>query len=99
MFRHITIFPWLFHLVYSLICEGVTRFVVNVLSAGPMPQHVAIIMDSNRRYARKHDISETEAHTDGYYRLTSVSFNTHSEFLSHIQRLTKSALLREWTFG
>lgn len=59
-----------------MLCESISRFIVEVLSVGPMPQHVAIIMDGNRRYAQKHGISVTEAHTDGYFRLTSVSSNT-----------------------
>lgn len=33
--------------------------------AAPLPRHVAIIMDGNRRWARLHDVSEAEGHAAG----------------------------------
>jgi undecaprenyl diphosphate synthase len=33
--------------------------------SAPLPRHVAIIMDGNRRWARLHDVSEAEGHAAG----------------------------------
>uniref|UniRef100_A0A914CSI5 Alkyl transferase n=1 Tax=Acrobeloides nanus TaxID=290746 RepID=A0A914CSI5_9BILA len=43
------------------------------LKAGPLPKHVAIIMDGNRRYARTHKYgSVIEGHSRGFTQLTQV---------------------------
>ena len=46
---------------------------INVLAAGPIPQHVAFILDGNRRYARSKGMHVTQGHTDGFYNLRKVS--------------------------
>ena len=33
--------------------------------ADPLPRHVAIVMDGNRRWAKLHDLSEAEGHSAG----------------------------------
>jgi len=46
------------------------RTVTYVLASQPVPEHIAIIMDGNRRYAeRRHLINSLEGHTRGYSRL------------------------------
>ena len=45
---------------------------IAVLSAGPVPQHVAFILDGNRRYARSKNMQIKEGHTDGFYTLRKV---------------------------
>ncbi|KAI0701314.1 Decaprenyl diphosphate synthase-like protein [Cytidiella melzeri] len=42
---------------------------LTVLSAGPIPEHVAFIMDGNRRYARLHQKQVAQGHTDGFQAL------------------------------
>ncbi|KAH9945932.1 Di-trans-poly-cis-decaprenylcistransferase [Epithele typhae] len=42
------------------------------LSAGPIPQHVAFILDGNRRYARSKDKQVNLGHTDGFYNLKKM---------------------------
>eukprot|EP00898_Chlorokybus_atmophyticus_P001482 jgi/Chlat1/2334/Chrsp17S02803 len=39
---------------------------IRVLSAGPVPRHVSIIMDGNRRYAEKHAMDRQQGHAQGY---------------------------------
>ncbi|KAF5290822.1 hypothetical protein FQA39_LY14584 [Lamprigera yunnana] len=48
------------------------RFCINVLKCGPIPQHVAFIMDGNRRYARKKCIENRIAHNRGFDKLAET---------------------------
>nr|CAH7733973.1 unnamed protein product [Callosobruchus chinensis] len=48
---------------------GFQKFCVNVIKCGPIPKHIAIIMDGNRRYAVKNKMGKTEGHTKGFERL------------------------------
>ncbi|KAL8170309.1 hypothetical protein V2J09_022113 [Rumex salicifolius] len=43
-----------------------------VLSAGPIPDHIAFIMDGNRRYAKKHNMNEGTGHRLGFTALMSM---------------------------
>nr|XP_056702954.1 dehydrodolichyl diphosphate synthase complex subunit DHDDS [Euleptes europaea] len=60
----------------SWITEGelsmLERFCASVLKAGPMPKHVAFIMDGNRRYAQKHNVKKLEGHTQGFAKLAQT---------------------------
>lgn len=42
--------------------------VVNAIKSGPVPKHVAMIMDGNRRWAKAIDKSELHGHSVGYNR-------------------------------
>uniref|UniRef100_A0A182XB94 Alkyl transferase n=1 Tax=Anopheles quadriannulatus TaxID=34691 RepID=A0A182XB94_ANOQN len=48
------------------------RWVIRVLQAGPIPRHVAFIMDGNRRYARKANIAKAEGHSAGFEKLSET---------------------------
>lgn len=48
------------------------RFFGNVLKSGPLPKHVALIMDGNRRYARFHHMKKIEGHRSGFEKLLEV---------------------------
>ena len=50
---------------------------IAILSAGPIPQHVAFILDGNRRYARSKNMQIKEGHTDGFYTLRKVRLAGH----------------------
>jgi len=43
-----------------------------IMQTGKIPQHVAFIMDGNRRFARKESISRGEGHSKGFQKLTEV---------------------------
>jgi undecaprenyl pyrophosphate synthase len=45
---------------------------LTVLSAGPIPKHVAFIMDGNRRYARMHNKQVAQGHGEGFETLRRV---------------------------
>ncbi|RXW24197.1 hypothetical protein EST38_g1639 [Candolleomyces aberdarensis] len=43
--------------------------ILSLLAAGPIPRHVAFVMDGNRRYARKHQKRVQEGHSEGFVAL------------------------------
>ena len=45
-----------------------------ILRCGPIPQHVAFIMDGNRRFARKQSVERAEGHLKGFDKLAEVGF-------------------------
>jgi ditrans,polycis-polyprenyl diphosphate synthase len=45
----------------------------NILKTGPLPKHVAIIMDGNRRYAKNKNIEKIEGHVSGFEKLVEVN--------------------------
>lgn len=45
---------------------------VNAIQQGPVPQHVAFVMDGNRRFARKSHIETAEGHNMGFEALAKV---------------------------
>eukprot|EP01135_Chromosphaera_perkinsii_P003128 Nk52_evm17s236 gene=Nk52_evmTU17s236 len=42
---------------------------LNVVRAGPLPKHVAFIMDGNRRFAKQKRVQRATGHAMGYYKL------------------------------
>lgn len=60
----------------SWIKEGelnfLERIAANILKAGPMPKHVAFIMDGNRRFARKKNMDRQEGHMQGFNKLAET---------------------------
>ncbi|XP_010001976.1 PREDICTED: dehydrodolichyl diphosphate synthase isoform X2 [Chaetura pelagica] len=60
----------------SWIREGeltiIERFCANIIKAGPMPQHVAFIMDGNRRYAQKCHVERQQGHSQGFDKLAQT---------------------------
>ncbi|KAG8588715.1 hypothetical protein GDO81_006070 [Engystomops pustulosus] len=50
----------------------IERLCANVLKAGPMPKHVAFIMDGNRRYAKKCHVERQEGHSQGFEKLAET---------------------------
>lgn len=55
------------------LSQACTELVIWILKLGPVPRHVAFIMDGNRRFARKKAYSSVEmGHSKGYNSLESV---------------------------
>lgn len=44
----------------------------SVLKAGPIPRHIAIIMDGNRRFAKKNSMGRAEGHLKGFDKLAET---------------------------
>lgn len=45
---------------------------IGALQQGPVPQHVAFVMDGNRRFARTHGIETVEGHNLGFEALARI---------------------------
>ncbi|MCL7029607.1 hypothetical protein MKW94_026060 [Papaver nudicaule] len=50
----------------------IRKFIFSVLSVGPIPTHIAFIMDGNRRFARKNKLKEGSGHRVGFFALMSM---------------------------
>lgn len=48
------------------------KLCINVLKCGPVPKHIAFILDGNRRYANKKRLERIEGHSHGFEKLTEV---------------------------
>ena len=49
------------------------QLLIGALRQGPIPEHVAFVMDGNRRFARNHRIETVEGHNLGFEALARVS--------------------------
>lgn len=43
-----------------------------ILKAGPVPKHIAIIMDGNRRFAVQNSLQKSQGHMKGFDKLAEV---------------------------
>lgn len=50
----------------------IRTFCNNVIKSGQIPKHVAIIMDGNRRFAKKVNCERSKGHEKGFEKLTEV---------------------------
>ena len=73
------LFAFVFWL-YDFLRRRVERVALAILSAGPIPRHVAFIMDGNRRYARGKHMEVFRGHADGFQTLRQVRL--HMQFSS-----------------
>ncbi|KAK0188030.1 dehydrodolichyl diphosphate synthetase [Armillaria mellea] len=66
------LFPILPLLNVGKLSAWAQRLLLRVLAAGPIPQHVAFVMDGNRRYARMNHKKIPQGHAEGYIALRRV---------------------------
>jgi len=70
-------------LVHRLFAH-LTALLIFIVSIGPIPKHVAFVMDGNRRYARGKGQKVREGHTEGFESLKRVD---HLIFILGYRRL------------
>lgn len=58
--------------------NSLKELLVGALRQGPIPQHVAFVMDGNRRFARSHGIETVEGHNLGFEALARVCLSRAS---------------------
>uniref|UniRef100_A0A7N0THC4 Alkyl transferase n=1 Tax=Kalanchoe fedtschenkoi TaxID=63787 RepID=A0A7N0THC4_KALFE len=54
------------------VIDFVQRCLLGILSVGPIPSHIAFIMDGNRRYEKTHNLSYGMGHRAGYVALMNL---------------------------
>ncbi|KAF6175878.1 hypothetical protein GIB67_003366 [Kingdonia uniflora] len=57
--------------IETLFCI-MRKFVFSILSVGPIPNHIAFILDGNRRYVQNWNMKEGEGHKVGFLSLMSI---------------------------
>lgn len=60
----------------------IRTFCNNVMKSGQIPKHVAIIMDGNRRFAKKVNCERSKGHEKGFEKLTEVRYAAISGIVS-----------------
>ncbi|ERN17217.1 hypothetical protein AMTR_s00044p00169460 [Amborella trichopoda] len=58
--------------LYGVSCDFLRKCLWRVVTFGPIPKHVAVIMDGNRRFARNHHLKEGAGHRYGFVSLMST---------------------------
>ncbi|KAG7562893.1 hypothetical protein FFLO_01722 [Filobasidium floriforme] len=56
----------------SYATSRLTRLLLSILSCGPIPRHIAIVMDGNRRYARERGLRVGRGHEAGFESLKGI---------------------------
>ena len=56
---------------------------LRTLQAGPIPEHVAFIMDGNRRYSKAHGVPVAKGHYKGSQVATNVSLIQITAYFYH----------------
>ncbi|KUI67696.1 hypothetical protein VM1G_03205 [Cytospora mali] len=54
------------------VMQQAHELLIGALKQGPIPQHVAFVMDGNRRYAKNHKIESLEGHHLGFEALARI---------------------------
>jgi ditrans,polycis-polyprenyl diphosphate synthase len=67
-------FQWLYNIIFRFL----QRMLLAVLASGPIPNHVAFVMDGNRRYAGRQGKPVYEGHYAGFSALRRVSYPPYS---------------------
>lgn len=57
---------------YSQVIRRIKKVVGSICKSGPVPRHVGVIMDGNRRYAKTRQIELREGHNLGFDSMASV---------------------------
>jgi tritrans,polycis-undecaprenyl-diphosphate synthase [geranylgeranyl-diphosphate specific] len=57
--------PYLSQIVAGALHQATEKRLTELVRAGPLPRHLAIIMDGNRRFANRHGLLITEGHRQG----------------------------------
>lgn len=58
--------------IFSNITSHFQSLILRILRAGPVPRHVAFVMDGNRRFARERGWVVRRGHEEGFESLKSV---------------------------
>ncbi|MGC8693962.1 MAG: polyprenyl diphosphate synthase, partial [Thermoplasmata archaeon] len=58
--------------IAELAYKAYEQRLFNIVKNGPIPEHIAIIMDGNRRFAREYGLNNAEGHKKGKEKVEEV---------------------------
>lgn len=58
--------------LFTYAIELVKDFIISMMKTSPIPRHIGLIMDGNRRYAKSKDIELKDGHSAGADSLIQV---------------------------
>ena len=69
----------LVYALYAWVSNVLRKIVIAVLRQGPVPKHIAFIMDGNRRFATKQGLKRIYGHQQGYLKVSccAMQLQTH----------------------
>ncbi|ODV93400.1 hypothetical protein PACTADRAFT_51995 [Pachysolen tannophilus NRRL Y-2460] len=67
IFHYLSLIP-----VFQYVVNFAQDFIIGILKTGPIPHHVAFVMDGNRRYAKNNTMALKEGHNAGAETLVKV---------------------------
>ena len=62
---------------WQWVASKALNFLLKILAAGPIPRHIGLVIDGNRRYARMNHKEVHQGHSDGFIALRRVSYWNH----------------------
>ncbi|CAG8218180.1 unnamed protein product [Penicillium salamii] len=101
----IMILVHLLHRILTSVLLYINDFISETFREGPIPRHVAFIMDGNRRYARQNEVTVAEGHSAdqcfalgieivSLYAFSLENFKRPQEQVDTLMRLLEGSLLQ-----
>lgn len=84
--------------LYGMVQGFAQEILTSILKTGPIPQHVAFIMDGNRRFAKNNGLELGEGHVAGFESLSKVSAQL-SKMSYFLTVLDSRGFVRRWRQG
>lgn len=60
--------------VFKVPSQFIEKAMLSIIKTGPLPDHIGLIMDGNRRFAKQRSMQLVDGHTAGAQSLGKVSF-------------------------
>ncbi|KAI5954692.1 SRT1 [Candida jiufengensis] len=74
-------------------------FIISVIKTGPIPKHIALIMDGNRTYAKKHRLPLKEGHFAGANALVKVGIEQVTIYAFSLENFNRTKEEVDTLFG
>lgn len=74
--------------LYAWVSNVLRKIVIAVLRQGPVPKHIAFIMDGNRRFATKQGLKRIYGHQQGYLKVSCCAMQLQTHVLQCMTIIT-----------
>lgn len=69
---------------FGFVWAALRKLVFSILSVGPLPKHIAFIMDGNRRFAKSRNLEQGQGHRVGYLTLKSILLHCYELGIKYV---------------